>query len=215
MTKEIFNTTMIRLGDLKLVDYNPRKQDQKVTEKIKNSILEFGFVNPLVANKNGNIIGGNQRYVALVELYGLDKEVPVVMLDLDDDKEKALNVALNKISGEWEWDKLTNILGSLYSLNMSDITGFDKAELKILDIGVSMPDIQLKPSDKIIRYPLTFLFDNVVDKMAMENYFSNKKLGWGYNEPNSLLLKSIVNKNIKRKHGNDKEDKEDKEDITD
>ena len=181
---EIFNTSK-KIGDLKLVDYNPRKQDRKVIEKIKNSIKEFGFVQPLVVNKNNNIIGGNQRYVALLELYGTKKEVPVVMLDLDETKERALNIALNKISGTWDFIKLTEILTSLNALNLSDITGFDKVELNLMDIGVTTSEIEIKPNAKIIRYPLTFYFDNVNDKMAAESYFGSKK------EEKELIITNI------------------------
>jgi hypothetical protein len=182
---KIFDTTLKRIGDLNLVDYNPRKQDRSVIEKIKKSISEFGFVNPLVVNKNNNIIGGNQRYIALKELYGMDKEVPGILLDLDDAKEKALNIALNKISGDWEFSKLTELLGALNSLNMADLTGFDKSELNILDIGLSTPEIEIKPSDRIIRYPVTFYFENVEDKIAAESYFANSS------NPKELIISKV------------------------
>ena len=207
---EIHKTTLIRLGDLKLVDYNPRKVDKKVTEKIKKSIQEFGFCQPLVVNKNLNIIGGNQRYVALMELHGPEKEVTVVMLELTKEKEMALNVALNKISGEWEFDKLTSLLTSLDSINLSDLTGFDRTELNILDIGVTIPEVQIMPSSKTLRYPLIFYFDDIMDKIFAEKFFSNKKLGWQGKELNSLLLKKLIEKN-ERTNGT----KKDKKDTTD
>ncbi len=79
--------------------YNPRK-DLKASDaeyqKIKKSILEFGFVSPLVVNKDMTVIGGHQRLKVLQEL-GFES-VECIIVDLDKTKEKALNVALNKIS---------------------------------------------------------------------------------------------------------------------
>ena len=79
--------------------YNPRK-DLKPSDaeyqKIKKSILEFGFVSPLVVNKDMTVIGGHQRLKVLQEL-GFES-VECIIVDLDKTKEKALNVALNKIS---------------------------------------------------------------------------------------------------------------------
>lgn len=79
--------------------YNPRKDlkpKDPEYQKIKRSILEFGFVSPLVVNKDMTVIGGHQRLKVLQEL-GFDS-VECIIVDLDKTKEKALNVALNKIS---------------------------------------------------------------------------------------------------------------------
>lgn len=79
--------------------YNPRKDlkpEDTEYQKIKKSILEFGFVSPLVINKDMTVIGGHQRLKVLQEL-GFES-VECIIVDLDKTKEKALNVALNKIS---------------------------------------------------------------------------------------------------------------------
>lgn len=79
--------------------YNPRKNlkpNDLEYQKIKKSILEFGFVSPLVVNKDMTVIGGHQRLKVLQEL-GFES-VECIIVDLDKTKEKALNVALNKIS---------------------------------------------------------------------------------------------------------------------
>ena len=100
-------------------------------EKLKNSINEFGYVAPIIVNKyNNHIIGGNQRYEALKSLGYTD--VDVVFVDEPDlNREKALNIALNKISGEWDFVKLADIIDEL-ELNDFDIplTGFDEQELE-------------------------------------------------------------------------------------
>lgn len=79
--------------------YNPRKDlkpNDTEYQKIKKSILEFGFVSPLVINKDMTVIGGHQRLKVLQEL-GFEN-VECIVVDLDKTKEKALNIALNKIS---------------------------------------------------------------------------------------------------------------------
>lgn len=79
--------------------YNPRKDlkpNDMEYQKIKKSILEFGFVSPLVVNKDMTVIGGHQRLKVLQEL-GFE-EVECIIVNLDKTKEKALNIALNKIS---------------------------------------------------------------------------------------------------------------------
>lgn len=120
--------------------FNPRKIDQKTLEKLMASIREFGYVDPLIVNKrNMQVVGGNQRLKALRELGW--KTVQVVLVDLEDRKEKALNVALNKISGDWNFDKLREIM-----LELEDddklLTGFDNAEIDILvnSFGNDLPN---------------------------------------------------------------------------
>ena len=111
--------------------YNPRK-DLKPTDeeyqKIKRSIEEFGFVSPLVVNKDMTVIGGHQRLKVLIEM-GY-KEVECIVVDLNKTKEKALNVALNKISGEWDTEKLETLLQELLQEDFDvSITGFNSEEI--------------------------------------------------------------------------------------
>jgi len=89
----------IAINKLIPATYNPRKDlkpNDPEYQKIKKSILEFGFVSPLVVNKDMTVIGGHQRLKVLQEL-GFES-VECIIVDLDKTKEKALNVALNKIS---------------------------------------------------------------------------------------------------------------------
>ena len=115
------------VAELKFAPYNPRYISDTEMEKLKKSIKEFGLVEPLVWNKKtGYVVGGNQRLQALMEL-GV-KEVDVIVIDLDDDEEKALNVALNKISGEWDFLKLKEIFEEL-DADLLSLTGFDENEI--------------------------------------------------------------------------------------
>lgn len=119
------------VADLKPAEYNPRKAltpDDAEYQKIKRSIETFGYVDPIIVNKDGTIIGGHQRYTVLKDLGYTEVEVNV--LDLSKDDEKALNIALNKISGEWDNLKLKDLLVEL-DLGDYDIslTGFNNQEL--------------------------------------------------------------------------------------
>jgi ParB-like chromosome segregation protein Spo0J len=91
----------IKIEQINPAAYNPRvdlKPGDTEYEKLKNSIANFGCVEPLVWNKRtGNLVGGHQRLKILVEQGFAEVEVSVVDLSLE--KEKALNLALNKISG--------------------------------------------------------------------------------------------------------------------
>jgi len=122
-----------RLLDLLPAEYNPRKDLQPGDteyEKIKRSIQTFGYVEPIIWNQqSGHIIGGHQRLKVLIDL-GVTEE-SVVVVDLPPSEEKALNVALNKISGEWDVPKLQDLLSGL-DADLFDVTltGFDIDEVE-------------------------------------------------------------------------------------
>lgn len=112
--------------------YNPRKDlkpGDTEYEKLKRSLVEFGYVEPVIWNKaTGNVVGGHQRLKVLCEM-GYD-EVDCVVVELDEQKEKALNIALNKISGDWDKDKLALLITDLNDSSYDvSLTGFDLGEI--------------------------------------------------------------------------------------
>ena len=125
----------VAISKLNPAKYNPRKNlkpGDTEYEKLKRSMAEFGYVEPIIWNKRtGNIVGGHQRYKILHDMEY--KEAECVIVDLDDNREKALNVALNKISGEFNIPLLTDLLKDL-SANDFDVslTGFDENEISDL-----------------------------------------------------------------------------------
>jgi DNA modification methylase len=115
--------------------YNPRKDlkpGDSEYDKLKRSILEFDMVEPLVWNKQtGNLVGGHQRLKILIE--NGETRVDCSVVDLSKSKEKALNIALNKIQGEWDFPKLRDLLLEIDTGEFDiDITGFDAGELEQL-----------------------------------------------------------------------------------
>ncbi|CUH97119.1 hypothetical protein P22_3245 [Propionispora sp. 2/2-37] len=122
----------MKIADLKPAKYNPRKDlkpGDVEYEQLKKSILAFGYVDPIIVNgRNNVVIGGHQRLKVLAELGNTTVDVSVV--DLDEKNEKALNVALNKISGEWDMPMLQDILLELNTDGFDmDAIGFSLDEL--------------------------------------------------------------------------------------
>lgn len=119
-------------ADLLPADYNPRKDlkpGDAEYEKLKRSIEQFGYVEPVIWNKTtGRVVGGHQRLKVLMDM-GMTK-VDCVVVEMDEDKEKALNIALNKISGDWDKDKLALLIADLQGADFDvSLTGFEPAEI--------------------------------------------------------------------------------------
>ncbi|TSI19901.1 transcriptional regulator [Bacillus sp. HY001] len=113
--------------------YNPRidlQPGDAEYEKLKQSVEQFGYVQPLVWNeRTGNLVGGHQRFKILVNEMKLT-EVEVSVVNLDDTEEKTLNITLNKVEGEWDEYKLEQLLQDLAEAGADlQITGFDENEL--------------------------------------------------------------------------------------
>ena len=171
----------IKLTDIVPAEYNPRKISADEFDRLSNSINEFGLVDPIIINlQNNKIIGGHQRYDVLMNEYisNNDKFKDLKLLRLgdigwvftedsltvkDESHEKALNIALNKISGEWDNERLQELFDDL---DMSDfdlnLTGFNDIEIKHLsfeqdiefddDFELSESDIADDPEEKAPKY---------------------------------------------------------------
>ena len=125
----------VPINTLTSPDWNPRQITEEELTKLETSLKEFGYIEPIIVNDvNNHIVGGNQRCKALKTL-GYE-EVDVVYVHIEDiHKEKACNVALNKISGDWDNDKLRVVLEEI-ELSPIDVslTGFDDIELTDMEI---------------------------------------------------------------------------------
>jgi len=100
----------VNITDLKPSEYNPRQMTEKQAGDLRKSIEEFDMVEPIVVNKHAGreniIVGGHQRFFICKEMGR--KTMPVVYVDLDEAREKELNLRLNRNLGEWNWDLLAN-----------------------------------------------------------------------------------------------------------
>ena len=125
-------------ADLLPAEYNPRKDlkpGDAEYEKLKRSIEQFGYVEPVIWNKTtGRVVGGHQRLKVLMDM-GIT-EVECVVVEMPEEKEKALNIALNKISGDWDKDKLALLIADLQGADFDvSLTGFEAAEIDDLFKG--------------------------------------------------------------------------------
>ncbi len=158
----------IKFSEIVPSDYNPRIMTKEEHNQLKNNLEKFGLVDPIIINlKNMHIIGGHQRHNVLREKYGddvdfKDPELNIIKLgDIgwvfedtnlkikDENHEKALNLALNKISGEWDYGKLSFVLDDLNKVHFDmDLTGFNEFEVKSFiipkDLVPNMDDIKLR-----------------------------------------------------------------------
>ena len=137
------NLQKVNLSELVFAEYNPRKQltpEDEEYQKIKNSIETFGYVDPIIINSDRTIIGGHQRATVLQDLGWT--EADCIIVDMDKDKEKALNVALNKITGSWDFEKLAQVFADLEGKLDLDITGFNSE-----DIQEMLESLQTEPQD--------------------------------------------------------------------
>ncbi len=112
------------INEIKPYGKNAKKHPDKQVIQVANSIKEFGFNQPIVVDKEGVIIVGHGRFLA-AHFLGL-KEVPVLTLDVDEEKAKAYRLADNKLNeSEWDMQLVISELKEL-SMEMVDLTGFDR-----------------------------------------------------------------------------------------
>lgn len=121
----------VNINDLISPSYNPREISPEEMEKLKTSITEFGYCDPIIVNKHNNhIVGGNQRYEAMKQLGYTEVEVSYVNIP-DLNREKALNIRLNNNSGRWDEIKLNKILEDfqLSGFKHTELTGFQDVNI--------------------------------------------------------------------------------------
>lgn len=154
----------VAVSSLKQAPYNPRvalKPGDPEFEKLRRSIERFGVVEPLIWNeRTGYLVGGHQRLAVLVAAGATEVDVSVV--DLPPEQEKLLNLALNRISGDWDPDRLAALLEELVKLPEVDValSGFDAGEIsRILDeaLKIEEPAAPEPPTEGLGHEPVTQL----------------------------------------------------------
>ena len=161
-----------KIKDLKPAEYNPRELTKKQYEDLRNSLEEFGVVEPVLVNVNPDrlniVVGGHQRLRIWSEMG--NEDFPCAVVDLPLDKEKELNIRLNKNGGQWDWDLLAN--------------NFDESDL--IDWGFNADDVlkelteedaEEEPEVKFSEYVgesnnyVVLTFDNDVDWLSAQTHF--------------------------------------------
>jgi len=197
------NTGKMAIDQIKFAPYNPRKMKSEEMNKLIKSIKTHGcYEPPIVNSRTRHVVGGNQRLRALIEL-GY-KEVDVVIIDLPLDQEKALNIALNKISGEWDEDKLAVLIEELQKIPDFDVglTGWDSSEIsQLLDNyheAKEGDDFDFEATVESIKEPITKRGDvitlgihrlacgDATNKEDLHTLFGEEKIAlldidWSYN----------------------------------
>jgi len=132
--QDLFKTEKRKVKDLLPYQFNPRKMQEDQVDSLKKSLQKFGLVELPVVDADGTIVAGHQRLKVMVMIGRGDDtiEVRVAKRKLTDEEFQFYNVASNKITGEWDWDMLSN--------------NFDIDLLK--DIGFSETDLLGKEAKK-------------------------------------------------------------------
>jgi len=122
---------------LKEADYNPRKINKVQAKRLRDGIKMHGLVGGIIWNKRtGNIVSGHQRLSQLDELEGTqDYSLDVDVIDVNEKRERAINVLLNNhtAQGEFDGDKLAEVIEYLREEQISvEQTGFNMADLQVM-----------------------------------------------------------------------------------
>jgi ParB-like chromosome segregation protein Spo0J len=181
MEKLTWTTEKRKVKELVPADYNPRTIGEKEKADLMASVVEFGKVVPIVVNggkKKNNLIGGHQRVQIYMDLGQAEEEIDVRVpsRELTATEERELNIRLNKNTGSWDWDKITDNfemdelmawgfedddLKAWFGLTETDNTDVDEARLGILTV--------LPPEAPMLKEKVAIKFK------AKEDYDAAKK----------------------------------------
>ena len=198
MNKEKNNTLSIvyvPVDEIKKNEYNPRKHNKEKLNQLKKSIKEHSLVDPIIINSHPSriniIIGGEMRWKACKEL-GY-REVPVIKLSISDlEKEKALCLRLNSVSGEWDEELLKN-----FEEEFLLDSGFEPDDLGLLygDFGVDKDDFDVQKALEEIKEPKSKIGDfyklgshyllcgDSTDPEVVKKVVGENKIDLIYNDP--------------------------------
>lgn len=170
------------LDELNPAVYNPRTISDEALRGLSKSLARFGLVEPIIVNVQDNrnvIVGGHQRYKALINLLGNEQEIDCVVVDLSEPEEKLLNITLNnpEIQGDFDLSCLTSYIDDL----KADFPDDTLLELRINEL---QEDVQMPTTETIVKPDvefttevleannyLVFTFDNIMDWQAVSAEF--------------------------------------------
>ena len=189
---EQLTTKQYDVSNLIFAEYNPRELTKDQHQDLKDSITRFGFVDPLIVNTNKErkniLVGGHQRLKIAKEL-GY-KDVPCVEVDLTPDKEKELNVRLNKNTGQWDWDALANHfdVGELidWGFNEDELQFNEPEEINGLIEDDDVPEVEesiTKQGDLWILGEHRLLCGDATKKEDVERLMDGQKVDMVFTDP--------------------------------
>jgi len=168
-TDQSLKTKDYPIGALIFAEYNPRQLTKDQYKGLRDSIERFGLVDPIIVNKHKDrkniVVGGHQR-IRIAQDLGF-KKIPCVEVELDADREKELNIRLNKNVGEWDYDALAN------NFDVGELTewGFTDDELQFYETEESGYEERKTLAEKFIVPPFS-----VLD--ARQGYWQDRKRDW-------------------------------------
>lgn len=154
-----------KITELHKAEYNPRVDITEMPEEyelLKGSLDTFDYVVPVIWNeRTGRVVGGHQRLTILAA--SGETEIDVSVVDLDEEQEKQLNIALNKVEGDWDNGMVRDLLIELDELGLAESTGFDRRSLDFMQRGldelVDEDVIEQELADVEETFNITLSFD--------------------------------------------------------
>lgn len=176
-----------KISDISPSKYNPRTISDESLGRLTKSLAEFGNIQPITWNaRTGNVVGGHQR-LKVYQAMG-KTEVEVWAVDLSEQKEKAANIALNKLSGEFDMTSLKDLIEEINTGDIDlDITGFSSNEIEQIMVAFQgqvdvdeewkeMPEFEQKDQNAFKEIKVKFVneddykaFASIIDqKLSLE-----------------------------------------------
>jgi ParB-like chromosome segregation protein Spo0J len=199
---KVGEVTTVDPSELKVSAYNPRRISATAFKQLKASIRKFGFATPLVVQHKGmKIVGGHQRYRAVLEICkedGFKFDIPVVIFKINDRKAKQLNIALNKIGGEFREDMLSELIRDINDdspLTTDDVEAFGyefgdvEKILSDIDEENETEEEDLKPFASSIT--LSVRFDSVEERDTVKAILAERSAEENV-KPGSILHALLV-----------------------
>lgn len=181
----VHEVTKLPMSAVNLAPYNPRKISPEMLLALKENIRLHGFVEPIVVQKRGStVIGGHQRIRAVRELCIEEgtpfPELPAVVVDVDDRTAKKMNVALNKISGEFDVPLLTELFETMHeevpiALEEVSVMGFGEEEFsKIFQLNDPPPEPVEPPSGFARSITLSLEFESIEMRDSLKKHIAEQ-----------------------------------------
>jgi len=194
MDFSIHRPVMVDAAKLKPAPYNPRRISRQQLDALKASIAQNGFVEPVVAQRGTLVlIGGHQRLEALRQLCRDANEklpkIPAVLLDVDDRRARLMNVALNRIDGEFDDALLGNLLSGLGEISAVELLGTGLSDIEVAALLVpELPENETTTFGQSVT--LTVRFDTVEERDAAKALLSERAQRSG--KKASVVLRDLL-----------------------